>query len=712
MDEPKLTANDIAQRLAQPLAAVLSPRRTLAMAAEQLAALDARCQEMVIQRVIALANTNAELGYQYAHHAAPALALMPADDVQAWAEQAVEIYDKAGLFAATNWLEKPQRYAEEITNQMHAVSFDEVAGMLSIFVNGLGGRWLKLETGDPPYTDSETLFLPRRVNRFDDAQLNRSLYKAMATYLWAQTWYGTFRLDENGRSLEERLNAFDNPRVARDQFDALEAIRINACIAHDLPGLYREWQRLQAMTSSTEYPGHWHKYIARLQQDDASAQTSLAVLPGVLNDLLPAPLCYQGKLMPAQVAQTMALRMEQEKSRLQSALNSLAIETRAPAMAQPAPQQPDTETLQFEIRTTEKPGAPGEVDLQLSLGGQALGIPPELEALLRSILQDIGGFPVDYLVPAGDNDFDPKAVTAEMDAESEEALGQAIWYPEWDHQRHQYRKDWCALREQDIEPDEGPFVGETIKKYHGELQHLRKAFEALRGEDRMMKRQPDGDDIDFDAVVQAMTDLSLGMEMPQQLFSRTHRHERNIAVMFMVDMSGSTKGWVNDAEREALVLLCQALEILGDRYAIYGFSSMTRKRCDLYRIKSFDEPYSRLVDQRITGVTAKDYTRMGVTIRHLSKLLHDVDARTKLLITLSDGKPDDFDGYRGDYGIEDTRKALIEAKQKGIHSFCITIDDEARDYLPHMYGAVNYTIIDDVRKLPLKVAEVYRRLTV
>jgi nitric oxide reductase NorD protein len=102
---------------------------------------------------------------------------------------------------------------------------------------------------------------------------------------------------------------------------------------------------------------------------------------------------------------------------------------------------------------------------------------------------------------------------------------------------------------------------------------------------------------------------------------------------------------------------------------------------------------------------------MGVTIRHLSKLLNDVEARTKLLITLSDGKPDDFDGYRGDYGIEDTRQALIEAKRQGIHSFCITIDDEARDYLPHMYGAVNYTIIDDVRKLPLRVADIYRRLT-
>ena len=102
---------------------------------------------------------------------------------------------------------------------------------------------------------------------------------------------------------------------------------------------------------------------------------------------------------------------------------------------------------------------------------------------------------------------------------------------------------------------------------------------------------------------------------------------------------------------------------------------------------------------------------MGVTIRHLTHLFKDIDARTRLLIPLSDGKPDDYDGYRGEYGIEDTRQALIEAKRAGIHPFCITIDREARDYLPHMYGAVNYTLVDDVHQLPVKVSEIYRRLT-
>jgi nitric oxide reductase NorD protein len=234
----------------------------------------------------------------------------------------------------------------------------------------------------------------------------------------------------------------------------------------------------------------------------------------------------------------------------------------------------------------------------------------------------------------------------------------------------------------------------------------------LRGEDKLLKKQQNGDDIDLDAVISAYADMRSGMELSERLLVKRHKAERGIAVMFMVDMSGSTKGWINDAERAALVMLCQALEVLGDRYAIYGFSGITRKRCEIYRIKRFDERYDDSVRCRIAGILPQDYTRMGVAIRHLTALLDAVDARTKLLITLSDGKPDDYsDNYRGEYGIEDTRQALIEARRSGIHPFCITIDREARDYLPRMYGTVNYTVIDDIARLPLKLADIYRRLT-
>ena len=138
---------------------------------------------------------------------------------------------------------------------------------------------------------------------------------------------------------------------------------------------------------------------------------------------------------------------------------------------------------------------------------------------------------------------------------------------------------------------------------------------------------------------------------------------------------------------------------------------MARKRCEIYRIKEIDEPYNEEIKARISGIQPKDYIRMGFAIRHLSHILKEIEAKTRILITISDGKPDDYDNYRGEYSIEDTRRALIEARRDGIHSYCITIDKEARDYLPHMYGAAAYTVINEVQQLPLKVSDIYRRLT-
>jgi nitric oxide reductase NorD protein len=157
--------------------------------------------------------------------------------------------------------------------------------------------------------------------------------------------------------------------------------------------------------------------------------------------------------------------------------------------------------------------------------------------------------------------------------------------------------------------------------------------------------------------------------------------------------------------------MCEALEVLGDKYAIFGFSGKTRKQCDFYMIKDFEEKYDDDVRAKIAGMDAFDYTRMGPPIRHLNDILDELPAKVKIMIILSDGKPEDFDEYKGDHGIEDTRKALIEAKRKHIKPFCITIDKEAKDYISHMYGDVSYIILDDVKDLPRKLPEVYRRLT-
>ncbi len=231
---------------------------------------------------------------------------------------------------------------------------------------------------------------------------------------------------------------------------------------------------------------------------------------------------------------------------------------------------------------------------------------------------------------------------------------------------------------------EPPVVG-TLRKYGGLVASLRRNFEVMRGEDRILRRQSFGEAIDIDALVEAWVDTCSGLEMSDSVFTHMRKDERSIAVMLMVDSSGSTKGWINQAERQALILLAESLETLDDRYAIYGFSGWTRKRCEVYPIKKFADHWDDAVRSRVCALASNDHMRRGAPMRHLTKLFHDVEARTKLPITLSDGKPDDYNHlYRGDHGIEDTRQALFEARLAGVYAFCVTIDETGADYLPHM----------------------------
>jgi nitric oxide reductase NorD protein len=701
-----LSAQTIEEKLDECLDAVLSSRRTATGLANTLAAFEREQQDFVLAWVEIIAKTNAEMAYQFAQHAPEALRLMSAADVEAWVIQAMDVYDRNGLYPGCSALRQVHDFAAEASAAAHGASFDEVAGMLELFLRGLSGRRLKLETAPETYTDTTTLFLPARLAVFPARADNVRLYKAIAAHLWAQAWYGTFRLDADGPMASPR---YPSDGRALCVFHALETIRLDACLARELPGLYRDMQQLQSLVGGIDYPAGWRAAAERLRAREAGVEDSLALLPALLDRDAPAACCYQGVLFPDRVEAAQRERLARERDELRLALARLA-EDHADKVAAAEGGARVAARPRFRL---EPDADRAELGFTLTLDGRPVEPPAEVRALIASILQDLGEIPDEYLVPAGDGEY-----RREVDEKRPEDVWKGTYheegafpYNEWDHRRRHYRKDWCVLRELDVHPSEEPFARRTLNKYAGLLGDLRKTFEALRGEDRVLKKQTSGDDVDFDALVEARADMHHGMELSDRLFTKLSKLERDIAVIFLVDMSGSTKGWINDAERESLVLLCEALDILGDRYAIYGFSGMTRKRCELYRVKRFDEPYTEDVRRRIAGMRPQDYTRMGVVIRHMTRLFGDIEARTKLLITLSDGKPDDYDGYRGEYGIEDTRQALLEAKHAGIHPFCITIDSEARDYLPHMYGHVNYALVDDVRRLPLKVSEIYRRLT-
>jgi len=678
-------------------------------------------QDFVLRCVGMVARTSSGMAFNFVSHVCNALRLMDEAGVEAWLMACMDIYDTRGLHPAVTAFRDVDTFAREYRARRSGLALDEVVNVLEAFAHGLSGRRLKVEAGEHIYTDTETLFLPTSVNLSRDRDENFQLYKAMVVHQWAQTWYGTWRVDVGAA-----LSAYPDYAHTLACFHALETLRLDARIARQLPGVYRHMQAFREALEST-LTDDWCAAQQRLARGDATARDSLDLLPTVLDQPLPAATPYQGVLRPADVARVLEARIEAdrqafrlgllkmhndiEKTREQAEDDSVEDDAAESSDAE----NENSETLPFRLREVESQDTPDGFSYEIELDGRPLDVPDNVKGTMASILQDLGEIPEDYLQAAGDGVYYAGEIDQPADSDDvwkgtyhEEG---AFLYNEWDYERQNYRKNWAVLREMDAHSGDDSFVSDTLQKYRGLAMGLRRTFEALRGEDKLLKKQPYGDDVDIDALVEALADVRHGAEMTERLFTRLHKMERSIAVMFMIDMSGSTKGWINEAEREAVVLLCEALETLGDRYAIYGFSGMTRKRCEVYRVKRFDEPYNGEVRARISGIQPKDYTRMGVTIRHLTSLLNEVEARTRLLITLSDGKPDDYDTYRGAYGIEDTRMALIEARRSGIHPFCITIDTEARDYLPHMYGAVNYAVIDEVRKLPLKVSDIYRRLT-
>lgn len=703
-----LSAKYIEQALEQWLEVEFSLKRVDDLAV-LIAALSREDQDLLLGWTRRIASTNTHLAHQFAIRALPQFEHMARHGqsdkrmIDAWAQHTMDAHDQGGARVAFQVVNDVENFAQLSHEHTAGAIFEEVSTILLTFVRGLSGRHLKLEQGDASYTDSATIFLPAVVATMQNAADNFVLCKAMVTLLWAQTRFGTFRAD-----LISALNTYEDSDKALKIFHALETIRLEACISRELPGLYREMLRLKK-NSGWQLPADWTNHAHSLANPTASVSDSLNLLAQTYAGTAPDAPCYQGELHLAEVAACAAARIEREKIMLRVKL-AMELEKQDVAARSPA--------AQFDVKQSADSEGNELPQMDITLDDIPIAPPAGINQLLTSIFLDLGEIPDEYLVAAGPGEYDPSLY--EEKVQDSDAVWQgtyheegATFYPEWDFGRQLYRKNWCVMREKDVPPVHDNFAFHTLQKYSGLIKHLRRTFEAMRDENRMIKREISGDDVDIDALVEALADTLDGSEMSDRLFTRMHRNERNIAVMFMVDMSGSTNGWINDAERESLVLLCEVLETLGDRYAIYGFSGTTRKRCELYRIKQFDEPYSELVKARISGIRAQEYTRMGFAIRHLSSLLNKMDARTKILITLSDGKPDDYnDGYRGKYGIEDTRKALVEAKRSGIHPFCITIDTQGRDYLPHMYGAANYVVIDEVGKLPLKVASIYRRLTV
>jgi nitric oxide reductase NorD protein len=289
-------------------------------------------------------------------------------------------------------------------------------------------------------------------------------------------------------------------------------------------------------------------------------------------------------------------------------------------------------------------------------------------------------------------------------------------YPEWDYRAAGYRAAGATVRQ--LAPGQGPqeWVEHTLARYRSMLDLVRRRFELLRAQRVRVRQQLDGEEIDLEAYIDSYANFRAGLPMAQALYQSTRPVERNLAIMLLIDISGSTDAWISadkrviDVEREALLLVSIALQGMAEPYSILAFSGEGPHGVTVRPVKTFDEAYSHDIARRIAALEPEHYTRAGAAIRHATAALMQQAARHRLLLLLSDGKPNDIDDYEARYGVEDMRQAITEARLQGVNPFCLTIDRQAANYLPAIFGVQHYALLPKPELLPTVLLEWMKRL--
>lgn len=573
----------------------------------------------------------------------------------------------------------------------------------------------------PAVSDGGTLYVRPSLGCAGTSPL--ALYRLVALHAAAHERFGSFgesdlaQLLLGGAAVGIPSRLGDGPpELARFLVAVLEDFRIDHALFHTLPGLRADAELVLRETYSELdvrtgggvplTPPSLRAHLAgdgfglRLLADEAQADALHAVVAPLRSmnagprDSLEAAASLYDLVAP--------LWLDGEEAELE-ALDLVAV---------PYPPYYDHFLLGLKLASLHGPRGAGEaLPATPTPSSGSLDVPASFHPS-----EVIEGLEIQFRDKASD---DPLLALEDEEQEDEACGGEVFTYDEWDYEAGDHRADWCTVRCRELPMGDPSFVADTIERYKGEVALIRRQFERLRP-DRIKRffRQVDGDELDLDALTEALVDRAAGAPMTDKLFIRRDKKKRDVAVLFLLDMSDSTDQLVDgqrriiDVEKEGLVLLAEAIGQLDDEFAIMGFTSRGRKLVDLYLIKDFAEDFDDKVSGRIGGIEPLDYTRLGAALRHATDHLSQRPAAARLIVLLSDGRPYDM-GY-GDmtYAMEDTKMALAEARRLGINAFCITVDPKGPDYLEDLFGVNRYTVIQHVEHMPTKLPRIYRNLTV
>jgi len=626
------------------------------------------------------------------------------------------------------------------------VSFTDVQRVLGLFADGMAGAPLPIEVAD-----DELAVWPWRASTIDEAVVRVPAvardHGALRAAVLHHTGLAEFGSFDGLEAREQRFAAATRPGLVRRLFGVLEDKRVDDVTRARYPGARRDLDAVLVAARGAapdEAPAEWrsalveslHLHSLGVTRDELSAR----VLPG-LRRVLDVMLDLAGRLDSAAASARAALAIA---ALLDEDLDVDGDTTYAVAESVDIDESGTIDPPDDRPRSdTDVPRPPSSDMRQEDADTAQLGRLADVDALdpeLPSDEDEVGPparKPTDLVYPPSDDDRDARI----------------YFYDEWDHVTGRALPAWCRVVERRLEGDDRAFIGDVRRRHGVLISRLRRQLAFMRPEGWLRVHHADeGDELDLDAVIEAVVDRRTGHSVDDRLHIRRDRAVRDVATAFLVDLSASTSspipdeeavaataaaaaaeeemiqyrgGWIDpyempppdigrrvlDVAKDAVAVMCDALELLGDRHAVYGFSGETRHHVDVHVAKEFDDRTTPATWGALAAMRSLKYTRMGPAVRHATAKLAAQPARTKLLMVISDGYPQDVDygPIRGDreHGLQDTARALRDAVDAGVTPYLVTIDPAGHDYLRRMLPDGSYVVIDDVDALPRELATLY-----
>lgn len=686
----------------------------------------------------------------------------------AWYKAGMEVLGFSLEGGRAYFASETKKALSSIEQAMSGVPLRHVARRLKLFAEGLCGVDVLIralpdsdgassaQTRRPAVSaDGRIISLPAMLRRYPTQEENARLYTIMTAHEAGHLEFGTYRPRFNRledliaevfsryarvvqapmNTLADLFSCYPQPGLIRDLWMIVEDARIEYRLRQQYPGLAKDLTALTHETAQTRSLTHGltvRELVADCLLLLTTQETGTVAIPDSLADIMPPVWALCREILTVEATAEDAIRLADQMYVLLDDLLASGQVSDGDESVLPEPEINAGSSASEDQSKTYRPVTNlmhrGELDPAMvrdgndsknaaedetipsstaSAGSRPSRASDSFQHATSELVEGGSSIRFDERPNQGDDRNDPPLLKSDT--------SQEFLYDEWDGMIQDYRSGWCRVVERRAVEMDGDFVDATLNAHGAEVRILRRYFESLRPSGlRRMFAQVDGEELDLDATIRRIVDRRAGIDVSDRLYIRRDKREREVAVTFLVDLSGSTSRQIDgrrviDVEKEALVLLCEALEAIGDQYAVYGYSSHGRRHVDFVVLKDFDETITRSLS-RIGGLQPLQQNRDGAAIRHAAQKLLERDARIRLLVLLSDGKPLD-DAYTDDYAVEDTKKALQEAQRQGIHPFCITVDREADEYVRRMFGNVRYLVIDRVAALPQKLPRIYQRLT-